>query len=212
MKRREFLQAAAVLTAGASVLPPGWSMNEQQRTFLAAQPDYIDSRRPAFFTAEQGAIVTIVAEHIIPRTDTPGATDAGVPRFIELMVSDWFTQDERAVFMRGLADLERRAAGNFPGLPATAQLDLLQQLEDQASDAAWFATGNTMRIWDEQAPFICQFKELTVLGFFLSETGATQVLRENPMGSFQGDIPLAEHEPAYATKLPMRLMAGSQEK
>ena len=212
MKRREFLQAAAVLTAGASVLPPGWSMNEQQRTFLAAQPDYIDSRRPAFFTAEQGATVTIVAEHIIPRTDTPGATDAGVPRFIELMVSDWFTQDERAVFMRGLADLERRAAGNFPGLPATAQLDLLQQLEDQASDAAWFATGNTMRIWDEQAPFICQFKELTVLGFFLSETGATQVLRENPMGSFQGDIPLAEHEPAYATKLPMRLMAGSQEK
>ena len=204
MKRREFLQAAAVLTAGASVLPPGWSMNEQQRTFLAAQPDYIDSRRPAFFTAEQGATVTIVAEHIIPRTDTPGATDAGVPRFIELMVSDWFTQDERAVFMRGLADLERRAAGNFPGLPATAQLDLLQQLEDQASDAAWFATGNTMRIWDEQAPFICQFKELTILGFMLSKTGAEQFLQPNPMGAFEGSVTMKPEQRTYSVQSPMR--------
>jgi gluconate 2-dehydrogenase gamma chain len=212
MKRREFLQAAAVLTAGASVLPPGWSMNQQQRAFLAAQPDYIDRHQPALFTAAQRATVTTVAEHIIPHTDTPGAKDAGVPRFIELMVSDWFKEDERTVFMSGLADLEQRANGSFSALPAGEQLELLEQLEDQAGAADWFAVGNTMRIWDEQAPFICQFKELTVLGFFLSEPGATQVLRENPMGSFQGDILLAENEPAYATKLPMRLMAGSQDK
>lgn len=211
MNRRDFLQAAAVLAAGASVLPNGWSMNQQQRAFLAARPDYIDRRQPALFTPGQRATVTAVAEHIIPRTETPGARDAGVPRFIELMVADWFNTAERERFMAGLDDLDTRAQGGFTALAPAAQLQVLEQLEDLAGDAAWFDMGNTMRIWDELAPFICQFKELTVLGFFLSEVGATQVLRENPMGSFEGEIPLGKNDPAYAVALPMRLMSGSQD-
>lgn len=208
MNRREFLQAATVLAAGASALPAGWVMSHEQQAFLASRPAYIDGVKPDFFSAQQRATVTAVAEQIIPATDTPGAIDAGVPRFIELMVADWFNDQERTLFMDGLAHLQQRAEGDFAGLPAVAQLSLLQELEEQAGDASWFDIGSTMRVWDDRAPFICQFKELTVLGFFLSEVGATQVLRENPMGTFDGNIPLAEDAPAYATQLPMRLMAG----
>lgn len=211
MNRRDFLQVAAVLAAGASVLPNGWSMNQQQRDFLAARPDYIDRHQPALFTSGQRATVAAIAEHIIPRTETPGAKDAGVPRFIELMVADWFDTVERERFMAGLDELDTRAKWGFAALAPAAQLEILEQLEELASDAAWFDMGNTMRIWDELAPFICQFKELTVLGFFLSEVGATQVLRENPMGSFEGEIPLGKNDPAYAVALPMRLMSGSQD-
>ena len=210
MNRREFLQAAAVLTAGGSILPAGWAMNRQQRSFLASQPNYIDRHALSFFSLQQRATVTAIAEQIIPQTETPGATTAGVPRFIELMVSDWFDDKEREFFMAGLADLEQRAEQDFAGLTAAQQLQILQELEQLASSAPWFATGNFMRIWDDQAPFICQFKELTVLGFFLSEVGATQVLRDNPMGTFHGDIPLAVDDPAYAAQLPMRMMAGEQ--
>jgi len=208
MNRRDFLQAAAVLAAGASVLPAGWTMSHEQQAFLASRPDYIDRHHPDFFTPQQRATVAAVAQQIIPATDTPGATEAGVPRFIELMVVDWFNEGERKLFMDGLADLQQRAQGDYAGIPAVEQLALLEELELQAGDAAWFGIGSTMRIWDDQAPFICQFKELTVLGFFLSKVGATQLLRENPMGSFSGDIPLSEDEPAYAAQLPMRVMAG----
>lgn len=208
MNRRELLQCAAVLAAGASVLPSAWAMNHEQQAFLAAQPDYIDRHPLTFFTAAQRAAVTAVAEQIIPVTDTPGAIAAGAPRFIELMVADWFNDSERAVFMDGLADLQHRANDDFATLLATEQLQLLQQLEEEASDAAWYQLGNVTRLWDDTAPFICQVKELTVLGFMLSDVASSQFLRVNPMGSFEGDIPLASDEASYAVELPIRAIAG----
>ena len=211
MNRREFLQCAAVLAAGATALPSSWVMSAEQTAFLAAQPSYLEQRQPTLFSARQRAAVAAVAEQIIPATDTPGATEAGVPRFIELMVADWFTDAERQFFMRGLAGLQERAGGDFSGLSPEAQLTLLEQLEEEGSDAAWYEIGNVMRLWDDTAPFICQIKELTVLGFFLSEVGASQALRINPMGVFEGDIALGAGETTYAAELPTRSIAGEYE-
>ena len=209
MNRREFLQCAAVLAAGVSTLPSGWAMNSEQQGFLAAQANYIDRQPLTFFTPAQRAVVAVIAEQVIPKTDSPGASDAGVPRFIELMVADWFDDDERKLFMDGLVDLQQRADGGFANLSPAAQLTLLEQVEEETADASWYDIGNVLRVWDDTAPFICQFKELTVLGFFLSEVGAKQVLRINPMGEFKGDIPLAPDDPAYASNLPMRLITGA---
>lgn len=210
MNRREFLRAAAVLTAGASALPPGWTMNDQQKAFqkafLAARPGYIDRKRPDFFSGRQRAACAAMAEQVIPATDTPGARDAGVPRFIELMVGDWFNEAERDTFTAGMADVQRRAGGDFAALPQARQLALLEEMEAEAGDSDWYEIGAAaLRVWDDSAPFICQFKELCVLGFFLSEVGATQVLRSNPMGEFKGDIPLEPGESAYSTTMPMRV-------
>ncbi len=206
MNRREFLQCAALLTAGASVLPSTWAMNHEQTAFLASQPNYVDRQPLTFFTEAQRATVSAVAEQIIPATDTPGANDAGVPRFIELMVANWFNEEERTLFMSGLAQLLQRSGNAFAALSQPQQLAVLEHLEDEAGDAAWFEIGNVTRLWDETAPFICQLKELTVLGFMLSEVGSKQFLRENPMGSFEGDLPLAKDDSAYAAEMPMRLI------
>ena len=177
MNRREFLQCAAVLAAGGSGLHHALALSQEQQAFLAAQPNYIDRQAPEFFSERQRAAVASVAEQIIPATDTPGAIDAGVPRFIELMVSDWFNSNERELFMAGLEELQARAQGDFAALPGDQQLRLLERLEEEGGDAAWFDLGNTMRVWDGSAPFICQIKELTVLGFMLSEVGGTRFLR-----------------------------------
>lgn len=206
MNRREFMQCAALLAAGSLRIPAGWALTGEQQAFLAARRNFVDSREPDFFDTPQRSAIDAAAEQIIPATDTPGARDAGVPRFIELMVSGWFNVDERELFMTGLADLQQRAGGDFAALDGAAQVALLEALEDEAADASWYDLGNITRIWDSGAPFICQLKELTVLGFFLSEVGSTQVLREMPMGSFDGDIPLAAEDTAWAAELPIRLM------
>jgi hypothetical protein len=148
-------------------------------------------------------VVKVIAQLIIPTTDTPGAIEAGSDRFIELMVADWFTPQERDFFTNGLNKLMAKHT-DFIGLSAVDQIRVLEQLEDDASDSPWFDFGNTTRVWDGDAPFICQFKELTVLGFLLSEVGSQQVLRANPMGSFKGDIPLLDTDVSYAAELPMR--------
>ena len=207
MRRREFLQVAALLSAGTSVIPKGWALTPEQSEFLASRPPYIEQHTPTLFSQRQRAAVTAAAEQIIPRTDTPGAIDAGAPRFIELLVQDWFTDSERHDFLAGLDDLLQRSGGDFAALGAAEQLAVLETLEDESADSPWYDFGSTLRMWDDTAPFICQLKELTVLGFNLSEVGATQFLRINPMGKFDGDYPLVAGDGAYDKDTLLRKLA-----
>lgn len=202
MNRREFLQCAALLVSGASASQLGLALSREQEVYLATAPDYI-SGEASYLSAAQRKIIAAMAEVIIPRTDTPGAIDAGVPRFIELMAADWLNDAERAIFDAGLDDMETRIPADygkpFDQLPPDRQLAIMEQLEDAASDSSWYAFADVQRQFNSEAPFICQVKELTIFGFFTSEVGATQVLRHNPMPMrFDGDYPLGPDESTWA--------------
>jgi gluconate 2-dehydrogenase gamma chain len=201
MNRRHFLECAALLISGVSASRLGWTLTEEQRVHLASAPDYVD-QAVDYFTPEQRGVVAAIAETIIPRTETPGAIDADVPRFIELMLAQWCNDEERDVFQQGLTQLELRTRGEygkrFDELDPNARLETLEALEADASDSAWYDQGNIRRDFISDAPFICQVKELTVWGFFTSEEGGTQVLRYNPMPMyFDGDIPLKPDDSSW---------------
>ena len=205
MNRREFLQCAAILISGSSAAQLGFSLSEEQQVYLASAPDY-NTHKVNYFSPAQRDIVAAMAEAIIPRTETPGAIDAGVPHYIELMVADWFNDGERAIFDAGLADMELRIPAEygkpFAQLTAKEQLNILEDLEGAASDSTWYELGNVQRDFVEDAPFICQMKELTIWGFFTSEEGGSQVLRYDPMPMyFDGDIPLAPDDSTWANLL-----------
>ena len=209
MNRRDFLQAAAVLLGTSAIAPS--ALSREQRAFIAAGPDFVE-RSINFFTPLQRALVSAVAETTIPATDTPGAIDAGVPHFIELTVAEWFTEAERQRFSAGLEDLAKRAETQhgeaFPNLSEAARIDLLETLESESGDADWYQQGKALdNRFDSDAPFICQVKELTAVGFFLSKVGATQVLRHNHFpGRFEGEIPLAEDDTSWALRDPAALI------
>jgi gluconate 2-dehydrogenase gamma chain len=92
--------------------------------------------RGGTLTAEQSEIVATIAEHIIPATDTPGARAAGVHRFVDVILSDYYKDDERRRFLDGLAALEARAERELgaPFLKATPkqQLDLLAAMDAES--------------------------------------------------------------------------------
>ncbi len=205
MNRREFLQCAAILVSGVGVSQLGFSLSEEQMIFLANAPDF-NTRPVNYFSAGQREIITAMAEVIIPRTETPGAIDARVPAFLELMVAYWLNDEERAIFSDGLRDIETRIPAEygkpFNQLSAQQQLQIMEALEDAASDSPWYEFGNVQREYISDAPFICQLKELTVWGFFTSEEGGSQVLRYDPMPMFfNGDMPLAPDESSWTTPL-----------
>jgi gluconate 2-dehydrogenase gamma chain len=56
--------------------------------------------------------------------------------------------------------------------------------------------------WDPEdtgpRAFFRRFKELVVVGYYTSELGATQELRENPMGTWRPDMPYSEVGRAWA--------------
>ena len=205
MNRREFLQCAAILVSGASASQLGFTLSEEQQVYLASAPDY-NKGKVNYLTPAQRKIIAAMAEVVIPRTDTPGAIDAGVPNFIELMASDWFNEQESAIFSAGIKAMEEQVPSvygkPFDQLDAAQQLEIMEELEAQASDSSWYEYGNVQREFISDAPFICQVKELTIWGFFTSEVGATQVLRYEPMPmAFDGNTPLSRQDSSWALPL-----------
>src|SRR3989442_1875325 len=64
-------------------------------------------------TPQQNETVATIAELIIPKTDTPGAREAGVPAFIDVMLADWGDDDHRQQFTAGMAKQDEQARGPF---------------------------------------------------------------------------------------------------
>jgi gluconate 2-dehydrogenase gamma chain len=165
VNRREFLQCAAILISGASTSQLGFSLTQEQQAYMASAANY-NSGKVDYFSTAQRKIIAAMTEVIIPRTDTPGAVDAGVPNYVELMVAHWLTDEERALFELGLQDIETRIpqeyGSSFEQLDAAQQLKIMEALEDAASDSTWYDLGNQQREFVSDAPSICQLKELTV--------------------------------------------------
>ena len=92
--------------------------------------------RAGTLTAGQSELVATIAEHIIPATDTPGARAAGVHRFIDVILSDYYKDDERKRFLDGLTQLEARAekglGGPFMKSTAAKQLALLTAIDAES--------------------------------------------------------------------------------
>jgi hypothetical protein len=202
MNRREFLECAAVLVSGAAISNFAHALSEEQMAHLANAPAF-SSRSVDYFSPEQRKLVAAIAQAIIPRTETPGAIEAGVPHFIELMVAYWLNDEERTIFIGGLTDMASRIPAEygkpFEQLGPEQQLSILTAMEEAASDSPWYAQGNIRRAFVSDAPFICQMKELTVWGFFTSEVGATQVLQYNVMPMrFDGHAPRTPGETTWA--------------
>jgi len=205
MNRRQFLEFTSLILAGSSLAGNAYSTEHQQQLFTLGK-NFIEQPVDVF-TPAQRKLVRNLVDIIIPRTDTPGALDAKADHFIELTVAHYMTAEERKTFAAGLSELQAVMdnAGDIEGEALSVLLtEQLNNLEERHADADWYQLGNRLgNGFDSSAPFICQLKELTVVGFFMSEVGATQVLRHNPMpGGFDGETPLATDQPSWARNRP----------
>ena len=158
MNRRELMQwlvATAGLTAVETLAPAdllAFGRDVHRRAPRAG-------RRTLTAHAEQ--TVSLAAERILPATETPGATDAGVTPFIERMLADWHTPEERARFLAGLEDLDARcrarSSRDFVDCSEADQMAVLNALDAEAAAQRdhWFG----------------RLKYLTVYGYCTSEVG-----------------------------------------
>jgi gluconate 2-dehydrogenase gamma chain len=140
----------------------------------------------------QGELVATLTELIIPTTDTPGARAAGVHAFIDGLLTDIFTAEERERFLAGLSEVdvraERTSGATFLESAPQQQVAVLSALEREPRDAG-----------DGPPPFFGWLKELTLVGYYTSEVGAAQELSYvHVAGSYDGDIPYEQVGRAYS--------------
>jgi glucoside 3-dehydrogenase (cytochrome c) hitch-hiker subunit len=88
---------------------------------------------PAFFTPVEYATLSRLTDVIIPATDTPGATGAGVPEYIDRVVS--VNKEHQPVIRAGLTWLEQQArvrfSQEFVALTESQHVTILQPLADE---------------------------------------------------------------------------------
>ena len=144
---------------------------------------------------EQLQKVAVVAELIVPETDTPGAIAAGVPAFIHRIVAEWYTPAEREVFLDGLVTLDaesrRQLGSSFLALTSADQTAVLRTFETQMRRG--------VREPGRAGPFFAKMKELTVLGYYTSEVGSQSELVYRPVpGAYDGHAHFAENSRQWA--------------
>jgi len=131
----------------------------------------------------QNATVVTISDLIIPQTDTPGAKAARVNEFIDLIVAEWYDQEEKSTFLTGLADVDQRSQSSFGkdfvGCSEKQQIQILNDLDEEAGVKSEPPVRRRARnTAPEEKPFFFMIKQLTLIGYYTSEIGFVQELHE----------------------------------
>lgn len=180
MDRRELLHlvGSAALTPALSALPA-----ERRLEIARAIHARLTAAPLKFLKPEQAALVTKIGEMILPATDTPGATDAKVTEFADLLLDGWYDFEEQQRFVAGLAaiDTEARGEGGSIFVESTPEVQVaLLTRWDGARGEPESATAQFARL-----------KSLTLYGYFTSELVNKEVTKTRIIpGRFEGCIPV----------------------
>jgi hypothetical protein len=132
------------------------SLNAQQHQHAEDPPATAPAYKPKTLTPGEMDLVARLSDLIIPRTDTPGASDAGVPEFIDRRLSA--SASLTTAFRRGLALLD----ANFAQLPADRQIAVLTEFSADPDSA--------------HGRFFRLLKDLTIDGYYSSRAGLVEEL------------------------------------
>jgi hypothetical protein len=163
------LMGGVALTGGSALLSTVISADAQARATLAMT---------SAFSAADIAWLDEMTDTLLPETDTPGARAAAVGAFLALAVTDTYEPAEQAVFREGMRAMESHAHSTFGAglqdLPAAERLAVLEHF-----DAAQIDWHEAHKDADPKVlpHFFRMMKELSLLGYFTSQVGATQALR-----------------------------------
>jgi hypothetical protein len=213
MDRREAVKNVAFLMGGAlSATTIG--------VFLDSCTSPSAKKGSNLFSEEQHLIITEVADVIIPSTKTPGAKAAGVGPFISMIMKDCYPEDAQKAFVKGLEDLEARSkkeyGGSFLKISVKERQQLLGKLRDETI-AAQKAEAEKTAAAEKSNPklekplpapnryakntpyFFAIARDLTLLGYFTSEIGATQALEYVQIpGRYDGCVDLKPGQRVYS--------------
>jgi gluconate 2-dehydrogenase gamma chain len=185
IERREVLRILT-MAAGAATFPgfSRWSFacGHISNHLAQVKPAVY---RPVFFNPPEYATIERLTDLIIPADDTPGAREAGVSEFIDLMVSR--DPDLQRDFRTGLSWLtthsQKMCGKTFLILNPEQQMALLEPLAYEKK----FRTGE-----ERGRKFFNLVRDYTVMGFYTSEIGLKEL--DFPGLTFYADSPSCPHK------------------
>lgn len=175
MKRRTALRSLALVVGGAMSLP-AWAN--------AWNLDNLTITANRLLSLDQETFLAELVQTIIPPTDTPGAKDLGVHRFIGKMLSDCYERSAQTRFIDGLNELEKTIkesyGKSFMACTPAQRLEILNTREEAANVLP-----------SEKEPFFPFLKNMTIQGYLNSEYVMREVYKyELVPGRYNGCFPV----------------------
>lgn len=182
MQRRTALKNVAA-TMGAMVALPAWASGWNAKNI----------QKVGFLTTAEDEMLAEVVETFIPVTDTPGAKELNVHRFVQRMVADCYEPEVQKTLTGGLASLDKYSQQTFKkSFTASTPAQRIHILEglglsDESSVKAFF-------------PLV---KNLTIQGYMNSEYVMTNITHyEMIPGRWNGCVPLTKEDLLNPTPRP----------
>lgn len=149
---------------------------------LAAVAAPTNAARPEWLSADELALTAVLADLIIPQTDTPGALAVGAPRTVDHLLAVCTPAPAQAAFRAGLARVDTVAQAQdsqrFARLPPARQVALLHAIDNGAAPFTL-----------EDMRFFRQLKGYVAFAYYTSEAGATEELAYLPIpGGYKGNV------------------------
>jgi hypothetical protein len=138
-------------------------------------------------TEQQMHLLRAMVDVIIPATATPGAAAADVHGFIDDQLAHCRSPEEGAQFVRDLdeagASIRQEWSSLYWELSPQVRIDVMAALSTGESPFP-----------ESSVEFFHKLRDLTVLGYYLSEIGATRELVYLPVpGGYDGDFKVADN-------------------
>jgi Gluconate 2-dehydrogenase subunit 3 len=142
--------------------------------------------RAGFFSDDEFHLIEGISDSLLPATSTPGALDAQVPYFIDLVVKNCMNNKDQQLIKTGLQQMNEQSP-KFSSLSSKEKLEAVKKIDESAfkdnSDQSWF------RI----------IKKLALIGYFTSQEGMTKALNYVKVpGDYKACIPYKKGEKAMA--------------
>jgi hypothetical protein len=181
--RRSLIGAAGIVASGTGSAPAREFSPDHDGGKDLARADW----KPAYLDDHQNETLIAISDRIIPKTDTPGAKEALVNRFIDRLLASE-TPDVQRSFVESLANVDGEAQARYRSafryLPAESQLQLLGLLAYPHSLATWGGAAGA------EFPGYAQFtrlKDWISRGYYSSEIGMRELGWDGPShGEFEG--------------------------
>jgi gluconate 2-dehydrogenase gamma chain len=128
--------------------------------------------KPQFLNKAQAKLVSVASELVLPRTDTPGAQDVGVPQLLDILYGKYMTVEEKSTFSKGLGELQKLG------------------FQDKSADDQ---TATMVTLGKSNRKFITQLRGAIIAGYFTSEEVCRNVTKYDPVpGAYVGCVPISE--------------------
>lgn len=176
LDRRSLLAGIVAMVGGVAIAPMARAMQ------AGMDPGYTVEK--PYMSDDQRTLTAAVSERIIPTTDTPGAIAAGVPAFIEMMLSEWYWEDERKMVMGGLTAMDTLAKATY-GKPFSGATTVQQD--------AILTLAMDKQLAGAPADSFEHLRQLVIFGYYSSEIGCTIERVYLPVpGRYDGAYPYSE--------------------